>query len=108
MARFCHGICINKYTGVRGKSGANDADAEYLAYIRNILEKHDITYQSSELGYVDAGGGGTISYILAKYNMDIVDAGVPLLSMHSPLEVVSKVDLYESYLFYKAFLNNKD
>jgi len=108
MARFCHGICINKYTGVRGKSGSNDADAEYLAYVRNILEKNDITYQSTELGYVDAGGGGTISYILAKYNMDIVDAGVPLLSMHSPLEVVSKVDLYESYLFYKAFLNNKD
>jgi len=108
MARFCHGVCINKYTGVRGKSGANDASAEYLGYIRNILEKHDINYQSSELGYVDAGGGGTISYILAKYNMDIVDAGVPLLSMHSPLEVVSKVDLFEAYLFYKAFLNNRE
>lgn len=104
MARFGHGVCFNKYTGHRGKSGGNDANPEFIAYLRKVLDDNEIDHQSSELGAVDAGGGGTISYVLAKYNMDVVDAGVPLLAMHSPLEIVSKVDLYEAYLFYKAFL----
>ena len=106
MARFGHGVCFNKYSGHRGKSGNSDANPEFIAYLRKILDDNGIDHQSSELGAVDAGGGGTISYALAKYNMDVVDAGVPLLAMHSPLEVVSKVDLYEAYLFYKAFLLN--
>lgn len=104
MARFGHGVCFNKYTGHRGKSGSNDANPEFIAYLRKVLDDNEIDHQSSELGSVDVGGGGTISYILAKYNMDVVDAGVPVLSMHSPLEVISKVDLYETYLFYRAFL----
>jgi len=108
MARFGHGVCFNKYTGYRGKRGSNDADPEFIAYLRGILDKEDITYHSSEIGAVDAGGGGTIAYVLAKYNMDVIDAGVPLLNMHSPMEIVSKVDLYEAYRFYKSFLmNNK-
>lgn len=104
MARFGHGLCFNKYTGHCGKREANDANPEYIAYLRNILRENNIFYQASELGAVDEGGGGTISYVLAKYNMDVIDAGVPLLSMHSPMEIISKVDLYETYLFYKAFL----
>jgi len=108
MARFGHGVCFNKYTGHRGKSGSNDANPEFIAYLRKILDDNGIDYQSSELGKVDAGGGGTISYVLAKYNMDVLDAGVPLLSMHSPMEILSKVDLYEAYLFYKAFLEVKE
>lgn len=104
MARFGHGVCFNKYTGHRGKSGGNDANPEFIAYLRRILEDNDICYQSTELGAVDVGGGGTIAYILAKYNMDVIDAGVPVLNMHAPMEIISKVDLYETYLFYKAFL----
>ena len=98
------GVAFQKYTGSRGKNGASDANPEFIAYLRKVLDDNKIDHQSSELGAVDAGGGGTISYALAKYNMDVVDAGVPLLAMHSPLEVISKVDLYEAYLFYKAFL----
>ena len=104
MARFGHGVCFSKYTGRRGKSGCNDARAEFIAYLRDILENNDIDYQSCELGAVDAGGGGTISYALAKYNMDVCDAGLALLSMHAPVEIISKVDLYECFQFYKAFL----
>lgn len=100
------GICFNKYTGSRGKSGCNDAQPEFIASLRKIMDENNINYQTSELGKVDQGGGGTIAYILANYNMNVVDAGVPVLSMHSPMEIVSKVDVYEAYLAYKAFLKN--
>ena len=99
------GIGLNKYTGARGKSGASDANAEYVAYIRNILESNNIFYQFSELGKVDIGGGGTIAYILANKGVDVIDCGVPVLSMHSPYEVTSKFDIYEAYRTYKAFLD---
>lgn len=98
------GICFNKYTGSRGKSGCNDASPEFIAELRKIMDEDEIGYQTSELGRVDQGGGGTIAYILANYNMDVVDAGVPVLSMHSPMEIVSKVDVYEAYQAYKTFL----
>ena len=99
------GISLNKYTGARGKSGASDANAEYVAWIRNLLEKYDIKYQLAELGKVDIGGGGTIAYILANKGVDVIDCGVPLLSMHSPYEVKSKFDIYEAFRTYKAFWN---
>lgn len=98
-----HGVDINKYTGSRGKSGASDANAEYVAYVRSILEENNIPYQISELGKVDLGGGGTIAYILANKGMDVIDCGVPILSMHSPYEVSSKLDVYSIYRLYKAF-----
>lgn len=97
------GISINKYTGGRGKSGASDANAEYVGYIRGILEENNIQYQVVELGKVDIGGGGTIAYILANKGMDVIDCGVPLLSMHSPYEVTSKIDIYSAFRTYKAF-----
>lgn len=99
------GISLNKYTGARGKSGASDANAEYVAWIRNMLEKHDIKYQLAELGKVDIGGGGTIAYILANKGADVIDCGVPVLSMHAPYEVTSKFDVYSAYETYKAFWN---
>ncbi len=99
-----HGICFNKYTGSRGKSGSNDANPEYMAQIRNIMDQNNIYYQTSELGRVDVGGGGTIAYILGNYNMNVIDAGIAVLSMHAPMEIVSKVDIYEAYLAYKIFL----
>ncbi|MCI5745592.1 MAG: aminopeptidase [Erysipelotrichaceae bacterium] len=99
-----NGICFNKYTGSRGKSGANDAMPEYFAEIRNLLDENDVYYQTAELGRVDQGGGGTIAYILGNYNMYVIDAGVAVLSMHSPLEIVSKADVYEAYVAYKTFL----
>lgn len=98
------GLVFNKYTGSRGKSGANDAPAEYIAAIRAILDAKDVHYQMAELGKVDKGGGGTIAYLAAKYGMRVIDAGVPVLSMHSPCEVIAKEDLYQAYLGYKAFL----
>ena len=98
------GICFNKYTGSRGKSGANDANPEYIAEIRNALDNANIHYQFSELGKVDQGGGGTIAFILGNYNMNVVDAGVAVLNMHAPMEIVSKVDVYEAYEAYKTFL----
>ena len=98
------GICFNKYTGARGKSGCNDADPKYIAQIREIMDANQIHYQTAELGRVDAGGGGTIAYILGNYNMNVIDAGIPVLSMHAPNEVVSKVDVYEAYLAYMAFV----
>ena len=101
-----HGICMNKYTGARGKSGASDANAEYLAQIRKILEDNDISYQVSELGKVDLGGGGTIAYILANKGIDVVDCGVPVLSMHAPYEVTSKYDLFAAFKTYRAFYQN--
>ncbi len=97
------GISLNKYTGARGKSGASDANAEYVAWVRNILEKNDIRYQVAELGKVDIGGGGTIAYILANKGADVIDCGVPVLSMHAPYEVTSKFDIYSAFETYKAF-----
>ncbi|MFS8501267.1 MAG: aminopeptidase [Caldicoprobacter sp.] len=98
------GVTFNKYTGTRGKSGSNDANAEYMAYLRAIMDKHGITWQTAELGKVDQGGGGTIAYILAEYGMDVIDCGVPVLSMHAPWEVTSKADIYEAMRGYYAFL----
>lgn len=98
-----YGIGLNKYTGSRGKSGASDANAEYVAKIRNMLEEENIPYQVGEIGKVDVGGGGTIAYILANKGIDVIDCGVPVLSMHSPYEVTSKFDLYYAYKTYKAF-----
>ena len=105
-AHLGRGIGINKYTGARGKSGASDANAEYVAEIRNIFERNNIKYQISELGKVDIGGGGTIAYILANKGIDVIDCGVPVLSMHSPYEVTSKFDIYEAYRGYTAFWKN--
>ena len=105
-AHLGRGIGLNKYTGARGKSGASDANAEFVAEVRNIFEKNNIKYQISELGKVDVGGGGTIAYILANKGMDVIDCGVPVLSMHSPYEVTSKFDIYEAYKGYMAFYKN--
>ena len=101
-----NGIVFNKYTGARGKSGSNDASAEYVARIRAVMDESNIHYQTAELGKVDLGGGGTIAYILGNYNMDVIDAGIAVLNMHAPMEVVSKVDVYETCQAYKAFLKN--
>ena len=100
------GLGLNKYTGARGKSGASDANAEFVAMIRNIFEKEDVAYEFAELGRIDIGGGGTIAYILANKGVDVIDAGVPVLSMHAPYEVTSKFDIYEAHRAYKAFWNN--
>lgn len=100
------GVGLNKYTGARGKSGASDANAEFVGFIRDIFENNDIPYQVSELGKVDAGGGGTIAYILANKGMDVIDCGVPVLSMHAPYEVTSKFDIYTAFSAYKAFLKS--
>ena len=97
------GISLNKYTGARGKSGASDANAEYVAWVRNVLESNGIKYQVAELGKVDIGGGGTIAYILANKGTDVIDCGVPVLSMHAPYEVTSKFDVFEAYRTYGAF-----
>ena len=97
-------MVFNKYTGSRGKSGSNDANAEYMAELRNIMDKHNVTFQTAELGKVDQGGGGTIAYILAQYGMQVIDAGIAVLNMHSPWEIASKVDIYETTLGYLAFL----
>ena len=99
-----HGIVLEKYTGARGKSGSNDANAEYLAKLRAVFEKDSVTYQTGELGKVDVGGGGTIAYIMAKYNMEVIDSGVALHNMHAPWEVSSKADIYETEKGYEAFL----
>ena len=98
------GMTFNKYTGVRGKSGSNDANPEFMAQLRAIMEKHDVMWQTSELGKVDQGGGGTIAYILAEYGMDVIDCGVALHNMHAPWEVASKADIYETMRGYRAFL----
>ena len=97
------GISLNKYTGARGKSGASDANAEFVAWVRGVLENNDIRYQMAELGKVDIGGGGTIAYILANKGADVIDCGVPVLSMHAPYEVTSKFDVFEAYRTYGAF-----
>lgn len=98
------GIVLNKFTGSRGKSGSNDANAEYVAKVRKIFDDHEIAFQTAELGKVDVGGGGTIAYICALYGMNVIDSGVSVLSMHAPWEVTSKADIYEAKKAYKAFL----
>ncbi|OPJ54949.1 aminopeptidase [Clostridium oryzae] len=98
------GIAFNKYTGIRGKYSSNDANPEYIAEIRRMLDKHGVTWQTAELGKVDQGGGGTIAYILAHYDMEVIDCGVALLNMHSPWEIASKADIYEAMKTYKTFL----
>ena len=103
-AYFGRGLVFNKYTGARGKSGSNDASAEYMGELRKILDAADVSYQTSELGKVDQGGGGTIAYILGNYGMLVIDSGVAVLNMHAPWEIISKVDLYEAYRGYIAFL----
>ena len=105
-AYFGNGIVFNKYTGARGKSGCNDANAEYMAELRAMMEKYDVSFQTAELGKVDQGGGGTIAYILAQYNMDVIDCGVALQNMHAPWEVASKVAVFEAKNGYIAFLND--
>ena len=100
-----NGICYNKYTGSRGKSGCNDAMPEYMAEIRKVMDENNINYQTAELGRVDQGGGGTIAYILGNYNMNVIDAGIAVLNMHAPMEVVSKADVYEAYCAYKSFIS---
>ncbi len=103
-SRLGHGLVFCKFTGARGKSGSNDANAEYLGQLRAMMDKHDVVYQSAELGKVDIGGGGTIAYILSLYGMQVVDSGIAVLSMHAPWEAISKCDLFEAYKGYKAFL----
>ena len=99
-----HGVVFNKFTGARGKSGSNDANAEYLAFLRKTMDDAGVNFQMAELGKVDQGGGGTIAYILSLYGMEVVDCGVAVLNMHAPWEVTSKADIYEAYKCYKAFL----
>ena len=103
-AYFGKGLVFNKYTGSRGKGGSNDANAEYIGKLREIMDRHEVSFQTAELGKVDQGGGGTIAYILANYGMNVIDSGVPVLNMHAPWEIISKVDLYEAYRGYIAFL----
>lgn len=103
-AYFARGIVFNKYTGSGGKSGCNDANPEYIAKLRAIMDKHHVSFQTAELGAVDAGGGGTIAYILANLNMQVIDSGVPVLNMHAPHEIACKADIYETVKGYKAFL----
>jgi aspartyl aminopeptidase len=105
-AYFGRGLVFNKYTGSRGKSGSNDASAEYMAEMRKVMDDADVSFQTAELGKVDAGGGGTIAYILGNLDMQVIDSGVAVLNMHAPWEIISKVDLYEAYKGYVAFLHN--
>lgn len=103
-AYFGKGLVVNKYTGARGKSGSNDANAEYMAKLRRIFDDNSVAFQTAELGKVDQGGGGTIAYILANYGMNVIDSGVAVLNMHAPWEIISKADLYEALRGYIAFL----
>ena len=105
-AFLSRGMSFNKFTGARGKSGSNDANAEYLAHVRKIMDDAKVTYQFAELGKVDVGGGGTIAYIMAKYGMEVIDSGVAVLNMHAPYELSSKADIYEAVKGYRAFLKN--
>jgi len=104
VAYLGKGMVFNKFTGARGKSGSNDANAEYLGELRRIMKKHNVHFQLAELGKVDLGGGGTIAYIMSLYGMQVIDSGVGVLSMHAPWEATSKVDIYEVCKGYKAFL----
>lgn len=103
-----HGITFNKYTGSRGKSGSNDANPEFIAKLRQIMDENHVAFQTAELGKVDQGGGGTIAYILANYNMEVIDCGVAVLNMHAPWEIASKVDIYEAYCGYCAFIRDRN
>ena len=94
---------LTKYTGARGKSGTSDAPAEYIGWLRNIMERDEVVWQAGELGKVDAGGGGTVAKFIAKHNIEVVDLGVPVISMHAPYEIISKVDLYEAHRAFAAF-----
>ena len=105
-AKMNKGIAIIKYTGSRGKSGANDANPEFISKIRKILDDNNVTYQTSEMGKVDQGGGGTIAHFVAEYDMEVLDAGTPVMSMHAPCEITSKIDVYETYKCYKAYLKD--
>ena len=105
-AYFGKGLVFNKYTGSRGKGGCNEANAEYMAKLRRIMEENQVSFQTSEIGKVDEGGGGTIAYIMAQYNMEVIDSGVPVMNMHAPWEITSKADVYEAYCGYKAFLKD--
>ena len=100
------GVCFNKFTGRGGKGGSNDANAEFMAEIRRIMDGAGVDFQTAELGKVDVGGGGTIAYICALYGMEVIDSGVAVLSMHAPEEVISKADLYEAIRAYAAFLTD--
>lgn len=102
-AHLAKGVSFNKYTGSRGKGGANDANPEFIAQLRDCLDKEQVVYQATEMGKVDEGGGGTIAYIMAKYNMNVIDVGVPVLNMHAPCEITSKIDIYEAFRCYQAF-----
>ena len=99
-----HGVGVTKFTGARGKSGSSDADAEYIAYLRNVFDDNSVIWQTGELGKVDEGGGGTVAKYIAAMNIDTIDVGVAVISMHAPYEVVSKADVYETYLAFKAFI----
>ena len=98
------GVCYNKFTGSRGKSGSNDANAEFIGRLRKIMDDNHVFWQTAELGKVDVGGGGTIAYICALYGMEVIDSGVAVLNMHAPMEVISKADLYEAAKAYRAFM----
>lgn len=97
------GVCVTKFTGARGKGGTSDASAEYVSFVKNLLESNDVLWQSGELGKVDAGGGGTVAMYIANLDVDVIDVGVPVLSMHSPYEIVSKIDTYMAYKAFKVF-----
>ncbi len=103
-----HGICFTKYTGSRGKSGSSDANPEYIAKLRKIMEDNDVRFQTGELGKVDIGGGGTIAWIMANYGMEVIDSGLAILCMHAPMEIASKLDIYEAVRGYKAFLTDME
>jgi len=105
-AYFGRGVVFNKFTGARGKSGSNDANAEYIGKLRKIMDDNNVAFQTAELGKVDIGGGGTIAYILSLYGMNVIDSGVAVLNMHAPWEITSKADVYEAYKSYKAFLKD--
>ena len=105
-AYLANGLVFNKYSGSGGKAGANDANPEYMAWLRKVMEEHHVIFQTAELGAVDQGGGGTIAYIMAKYGMDVIDCGIAVLSMHAPWEVSSKADLYEAVKGYAAFFGS--
>ena len=107
-AYFGRGLVFNKFTGARGKSGSNDADAEYIAWVRRVMDDANVGFQTAELGKVDQGGGGTIAYISVLYGMDVIDSGVAVLSMHAPFEITSKADIYEAEKGYAAFLEARD
>ncbi len=107
-AYFGKGICFNKFTGRGGKGGSNDANPEFIAKVRRVMDDNNVMFQTCELGAVDVGGGGTIAYILADLNMDVLDAGICVQNMHAPYETVSKADVYEAYRGYAAFLKDMD